>query len=65
MGIINIHLHGEGYELRSKTLLVSKPDGSVSEDIYVEVCPIECATSSNTKDTSRGQDSLDDRPIGK
>lgn len=63
MGIINITLHSEGYELKVKRKLVSKPDGSGFEYHGLEVSAFECSSSSNAKNTSRRQDSLDDCPI--
>jgi len=63
MGIINITLHGEGYELRSKTRLVNNPDGTTSENIDVEVCPIKSATGGDAEDTSRRQNCFDDCPV--
>lgn len=64
MGIININLHGEGYKLKVDRKLVSKPDGSGLEDHGLEVSAVKCTTGSNTKQTPRRQDGLDDCPIG-
>lgn len=62
--MINITLHGEGYELKVERKLVSKPDGSGFEDHGLEVSAVKCASSSNAKNASRGQDSINDCPIG-
>lgn len=64
MGIINITLIGEGYVLKVDRKLVSKPDGSGFEYHGLEVSAVKCTTSSNTKQTPRGQDGFDDCPIG-
>lgn len=63
MGIINITLHGEGYELKVDRKLVSKSDGAGFEDNGLEVRAVKCTSSGNAKNASRRQDSLDDRPI--
>lgn len=63
MGIIDITLHSEGYELKVKRKLVSKPDGSGFEDHGLEVSAFKCTSSSNAKNASRRQDSFDDCPI--
>lgn len=63
MGIINITLHGEGYELKAKRKLARKPDGAGFEDHGLEVSAVKCTSSSNAKNASRRQDSLDDCPI--
>lgn len=64
MGYINITCNSEGYELIVKRKLVNKPDGTGFEDDGLEVTVVKCTTSSNTKQASRGQNSIDDCPIG-
>jgi hypothetical protein len=54
----------DGYEAIVKKKLVSKPNGIISEDINLYVCPIESASSSNVDQDSGRQNSFDNRPIG-
>jgi hypothetical protein len=54
----------EGYEIRKEKKLVRKPDGTISEDIHLNVYAIESATGNDVDQNPGRQNSFDNCPIG-
>lgn len=61
--IVTINV-SEGYEIRKEKKLVRKPDGTISEDIHLNVYAIKSATGNDVDQNPGRQNSFDNCPIG-